>query len=143
MNYRGLVFTGSRARLSIDGTKVALAMNVTYGEEIQHDPIEPLDQFDVAEHVPIAYRVNFTAQMVRVILSAIKNRDGVVIFPRLQDILSRGEMTATIEDPTTGTILANIQRVRATRYTQNIAKAIVLTDCEFVAIRVQDESELG
>lgn len=143
MNYRGLVFTGSRARLSIDGVKVALAMNCTYGEEIQHDPIEPLDTFSVAEHVPISHRVNFTAQMVRVILSAIKNRDGVVIFPRVQDILSRGEMTATIEDPTTGTILANVQRVRAARYTQNISRAIVLTDCEFVAIRIQDESELG
>jgi hypothetical protein len=144
MAFRGLVLTGARARLSLDGVKVALAMNVSYGEEIQHDPVEPLDQFDVAEHVPVAYRVSFNAQMVRIITNAIKNRDGVVIFPTLENILRRGEMTATVEDPTTGTIVANIERVKTTRYQNNIgARGIVLTDVDFVAIRIRDESELA
>jgi len=144
MAFRGLVFTGARARLSFDGVKLALCMNVNYGEEIQHDPVEPLDQFDVAEHVPVAYRVSFGAQMVRIITNTIKNRDGVVIFPTLENILTRGEMTATVEDPTTGTIVANIQRVKATRYQNNIgARGIVLKDCDFVATRIRNESELS
>lgn len=143
MAFRGLVLTGARARLNIDGVKVALCLNVSYSEEIQRDPIEPIDQFEVAEHVPVAYRCTFTAQMVRIITNSIKNRDGVVIFPRLEDILTRGEMTATIEDNQTGTVIANIERVQATRYTNNIgARSIVLKDVEFVAIRIRNESEL-
>lgn len=143
MAFRGLVLSGARARFSFDGVKVALAMNVAYGEEIQHDPIEPLDQFDVAEHVPVAYRVNLSAQMVRIITNTIKNRDGVVIFPRLEDILTRGEATATVEDPTTGTIISNIERVKAVRYNINIgARGIVMSDVEFVGIRIRNESEI-
>jgi hypothetical protein len=142
--YRGKILTGARARLSINGVKLALCMNVSYGEEIQHDPVEPLDQYEVAEHVPVAYRVQFSAQMVRIITNSIKNRDGVVIFPTLENILSHGEMTATVEDPTTGTVLANIQRVKATGYRANIgARGIALEDCEFVAIRIRNESELA
>jgi hypothetical protein len=119
-------------------------LSATYGEEIQHDPVEPLDQFDVAEFVPIAYRVNFSAQWVRVIRNSIKLRDGVEIFPRLEEILNAADMTATIEDRQTGAAITNIQRVKATRYNINIgARAIVLTDVEFVAVRIRDESEVA
>lgn len=144
MSNRGLVLSGARARLLIEGVKVGLATNVSYSEEIQQDPVEPLDQFEVAEYVPVAYRVTFSAQWVRIITKAIKNRDGVVLFPRLEDILEQAEMTATIEDRKTGTILANVERVKAQRYTSNIgARSIVLTDCEFTAIRIRDESEIA
>lgn len=120
------------------------ATNVSYSEEIQHDPVEVLDQFDVAEHVPIAYRVTFSAQMVRVVTNPIKLRDGVVIQPRLEDILTSPELTATVEDRGTGNVIANIERVKCVRYTQNVgARGIVLNDVEFVAIRIRDESEIA
>ena len=140
----GRVLSGARARLMIEGVPVMYATNVSYSEEIQYDPVEVLDKLDVAEHVPVAYRVTFSSQHVRVVLNPIKNRDGVEIFPRLEDILTTGEMTATVEDSVTGAVVASIERVRASRYTQNIgARAMVLTDVEFVAIRVRDESEIG
>ncbi len=141
---RGLVLSGARARLMIEGVKVMYATNVSYSEEIQHDPVEVLDQFDVAEFVPVAYRVTFSAQMVRVVTNPIKLRDGVVIMPRLEDILDAPELTATVEDSKTGTIVGNIERVKTTRYTQNTgARGIVLNDVEFVAIRIRDESEIA
>ncbi len=144
MAFRGLTLTGARARLLMDGTKVALATNVSYSEEIEHQPIDPLDQFETAEHVPVAYRVTFSAQMVRIITNTIKNRDGIVIFPSLENILTQGELTGTVEDRQTGSIVANIQRVKATRYTNNIgARGIVLTDVEFVAISIRNESEIA
>lgn len=140
---RGLVLSGARARLSIEGVPVMYTLNANYGEEIQHEPIEPLDQFDVAEHVPVAYRVTFTAQVVRIITNSLKLRDGVRIFPTLEQILDAGEMTATIEDRVTGSVAANIERVKATRYNIAVgARGIVLTDVEFVAIRIRDESEI-
>jgi hypothetical protein len=141
---RGLVLSGARARLMIEGVKVMYATNVSYSEEQQHDPVEILDDFSVAEHVPIAYRVTFSAQMVRVVTNPIKLRDGVVILPRLENILEAPELTATIEDRGTGLIIANIERVKCVRYTQNVgARGIVLNDVEFVAIRIRDESEIA
>ena len=143
MAFRGLVLSGARARLNLDGVKVALAMNVSYSEEITHDPVEPLDQFEVAEHVPTGYRVTFSSQMVRIVTNSIKNRDGVVIFPTLENILTRGEMTATVLDSPTETVIANIEGVKSTRYSNNIgARGIVMKDVEYVAIRIRNESEI-
>ena len=143
MAYRGLVFTGARARLSFDGTKLALCLNVNYGEEIRQDPVEPLDQYEVAEYVETGYTCSFSAQTVRIVSNTIKNRDGVVIFPTLANILRKGEMTATIEDNDTGQIVASIQRVKAQSYQNNVgARGIVLKDCQFTAIRILNESEL-
>lgn len=140
---RGLVLTGARARLSLEGVAMMYTLNATYGEEVTQEPIEPLDQFEVAEHVATGYRVNFSAQVVRIISNSLKLRDGVEIFPKLEDILTAAEMTATIEDRVTGQVAANIERVKATRYNINVgARGIVLTDVEFVAIRIRDESEI-
>ncbi len=140
---RGLVLSGARARFSLEGVPVFYTLSANYGEQIQRDPIEPLDQFDVAEFVPIAYRVNLSCQFVRVITQPLKLRDGVSIFPTLENILTQGAMTATIEDPVTGTVVAQIQRVEATRYNiQGGSRSIWMTDCEFVAVRIKDESEI-
>lgn len=140
---RGLVLSGARAKLSIEGVKVMYTTSASYSEEVQYDPVEPLDQLEVAEHVPVAYRVTFSAQMVRVITNSIKLRDGVRIFPRLEEILTSGEMTATIEDRVTGNIISNIERVKCSRYSLNIgARGITMKDVEFVAVRIRDESEL-
>ena len=140
----GKVLSGARARLSIEGVPVLYATNCNYSEEIQYDPVEVLDLLEVAEFVPVAYRVTFTSQHVRVITNSIKNRDGIKIFPSLKDIITAPDLVASIEDNVTGEVLANIERVKASRYTVNIgARGIVMTDVEFVAIRIQDESEIG
>lgn len=138
----GKVFSGARARFKLDGVSVLYSSDVSYGEEIQYDPVEVIDLLEVAEFVPVAYRVSFSAQHVRVVGNPIKKRDGVVIFPRLKDIITSGDLTGSIEDNVTGQVLATIQRVKCSRYNARIgARGIVLTDCEFVAIRIVDESE--
>ena len=91
----GRVFSGARARLLLDGTPVLYCTNVSYSEEIQYDPIEVLDSLPVAEFVATAYRVTFSSQWVRVVGNPIKKRDGIVVFPRLKDILTAGELTHT------------------------------------------------
>lgn len=140
---RGLVLTGARARFSINGVKVMYATSVDYSEDTEQTPIEVLDQLEVAEHVATAYRVTMSSQHVRVITNPIKNRDGIAIFPRLADIIGHPEMTAVLEDSITGAVLATIQRVKPARYRQAVgARGIVLVDVEFVAIRIQDESEV-
>lgn len=142
--FRGLIQSGARTRFSLNGVKVVLAMNCAYGERNEHATVKPLDQFEAAENVPIDYDMSLTAQVARVIGNSVKNRDGVVIFPRLANILSQGEMTATVEDPTTGIVLAHIQRVKCTSYQIQVgSRGIVLTDLEFVGIKILDESEVA
>lgn len=139
---RGMVLTGARALFKLGSTPVMYATGVSYGEEIEHVPVEVLDQFEVAENVPVAYRVTLSAEMVRLIKNPIKNRDGVVIMPSLENILSYEELTGSIEDRVTGTILAEIQNVRCTSHRVQVqAKGVVMSQCEFVAIRVKDESK--
>lgn len=138
----GQVFSGARARLLINNTPVMYCSQVSYGEEIQYDPVETLDLLEVAEFVPVRYRATFTAQHVRIVNNPIKNRDGVVIFPSLKDILTAGDLNGAVVDNVTDKVLAKIQRVKCSRYTVQVgATGIVLVDTEFVAIRVKDESE--
>lgn len=143
MANRGTVLHGARARFTINGVKVAYATNVSMSEEITQEPVECLDNIEVEEHVSTGYRVTLSAQFMRLVKNPIKNRDGVVIFPSVEDILTHEEMNVAVEDSITGTLLATVQRVKPTRYTQNIgARGTVLTDVEFVAIRILDESEI-
>jgi hypothetical protein len=137
----GKVFSGARAVMQLNGVDVMYATNVSYSEEIQYDPVEVLDSLPVAEFVPVAYRVTFGAQHVRVVDNPIHNRDGIKIFPKLEDIFTAADLVGAVMDRVTGRILANVQRVKCSRYTINIgARGIVLTDTEFVAIRIGDEA---
>ncbi len=139
----GKVISGARTRLELEGVPIAYATNCVIGEEYQMDPVEVLDLLEVAEFVPVAYRVTFSAQFVRIVTKPIKNRDGIAIFPKVKDVITAGELTGSIQDPVTGIVLSNIERVKASRYTNNIgARGIVLTDVEFVAIRIEDEAEI-
>lgn len=143
MGERGKVLTGGRVHLALEGVKMMYCTNVTYGEEVEQAPIEVLDQFEVAEFVPVAYRCTFSAQLVRMINQPIKLRNGVKIFPGLDNILTLPEMTGTVVDRVTNTIAANIERVKCSRYSNAYpARGIVIQDAEFVAIVIRDESEL-
>ena len=144
MAEKGNLFTGARARFSLDGVKVGFARNVTVREEIQLDPVEVLDNIEVEEYVPVAYRVTFSASIFRIIGDSIKSREW---FPKteehLTNILNSGELTATIEDTRTGDIFATLEQVRLQSHNWTIeSRGVVGEDIEFVAIRLKDESEV-
>ena len=80
MPEKGRLFTGARARFSINGIKVGYARNVAVTEEIQYDPVEILDNIEVEEFVPVAYRVTFTASQFRIIGETVKS---LGFFPNL------------------------------------------------------------
>ena len=144
----GNLFTGARARFSIDGVKVGFARNVTVREEIQLDPVEVLDNIEVEEYVPVAYRVTFSASVFRIIGETIKSREW---FPKtgdntkdhLTNILNSGELTATIEDTRTNALFATLEQVRVQSHNWTIdARGVVGEDIEFVAVRLKDETEV-
>lgn len=148
MAEKGRVFTGARARFLLDGKKVGYCTNVAGSEEIQYDAIEVLDNIQVEEHVPIAYRVTFTASLVRIIGETIKSlgyfpQHGSSEAEHLQNILLTGELVAVIEDNKTSKPMMTLEQVKvaSNNFTIN-ARGIVGQDLTFVAIRMRDESEV-
>ena len=107
MSEKGRVFTGARARFSINGVKMGYATRVAGTEEIMWQPIEVLDNIEVEEHAPVGYNVSFTASFVRIVGSSMKAQG---LFPKvgsspqehLQNILLQKDMVCTIEDSKSG-----------------------------------------
>lgn len=148
MAEKGRLFTGARARFSINGVKVGYARNVAVTEEIQYDPVEILDNIEVEEYVPVAYRVTFTASQFRIIGETVKSLGyfpnvGQNVEEHLENILISGDLTATVEDTKTGKLFATLEQVKVASHNWTIdARGVVGEDLTFVAIRVKDESEI-
>jgi hypothetical protein len=144
---KGRVFTGARARFMIDGKKVGFATNCAGGEEIQYDPLELLDNIEVDEFVPVAYRVTFTASLVRVVGETIKSQgffpqSGQTTEEHLTNILLMGDMVAVIEDSKTNQKIMTLEQMKmASRNFTINARGIVGKDTTFVSVRMRDESE--
>lgn len=147
MAEKGRLFTGARARFLINGVKVGYARNVNVSEEIQYDPIEVLDNIEVEEYAPIAYRVTFTASMFRIIGETLKSQgwfppNGANTGEHLENILVTGDLTATVEDSKTGKIFATLEQVKIQSHNWTVdARGVVGEDVTFNAIRARDESE--
>ena len=146
---KGLVFTGARARLSVNGQVVGYATNCTGSEEIQYEPIRVLDHIQTVEFVPIGYDVTFSASRVRLIGQPIRGPD-LAIFPKLgnndaqhlQNILNLADLTAQIEDSITSQIFMILEQCKVARHNWTVvARGIVGEDIEFVGVRARDESE--
>lgn len=147
MAEKGRLFTGARARFSIDGVKVGYARNVNVSEAINYEPVNVLDNIEVEEHVPIGYEVTFTASQFKIIGETLKSLDW---FPRtgantaqhLENILISGDLTATIEDTKSNKIFATLEQVKIQSHNWTIeSRGVVGEDVTFVAIRVKDEFE--
>lgn len=148
MAEKGRVFTGARARFSINGKKVGYATNCSGSEEIEYQPVEVLDNVEVEEHVPVAYRVTFNSSHVRIVGKTMKS-DG--FFPstgsspeeHLTNILLQPDLVCTIEDSKTGNIITTVEQVKmqSKNFTIN-ARGIVGKDVNYVCTRMKDESEV-
>lgn len=147
MPERGLVITGARARLSINGKKIGYCRNVSLEEVINFEPIRALDNIAVEEHVPLTYDVTMSAQIARLVGKPLTElglwpKKGKNTSDLLFNILTSGDLTAVIEDTKTGKVLAAVENVRTSRRSYTIdAGAATFKDVQFVAILVRDESE--
>jgi hypothetical protein len=146
---KGKVYTGARARFSVEGKVIGYARNVSGGESIEYVPVEVLDNIEVEEHVPVAYRVSLSASVLRIVGETFKSNG---LFPsngqnsadHLLNILNTGELNAQLEDTKTGKIIGQFTQVKIASYNFTVdAKGLVGNDVDFVAIRLQDESEVA
>jgi len=137
------VFSGPRALFKIGANPVGYAGNVSGEETIDYEAVDVLDLLEVKEHVPVAYRASLNAAVFRVIGQSLKK---LGIFPRIQDIITSEAMSATIEDakPVSGgrKAMAYFTGVRASGHSWDTgARGLTSDNVNFVAIRVEDESE--
>lgn len=146
---KGLVFTGARARFSVDGQIAGYATDCNGGEEIAYERIKVLDSIQAVEFVPIDYDVSFSASRVRLIGQSIRGPD-LDIFPKLgnnandhlRNILNKADITAQIEDSITNTIFMILEQCKVARHNWRItSRGVVGEDIDFVGIRMRDESE--
>lgn len=148
MASKGNLLTGARARFSIEGVKVGYARNVAITEEIEYQPVEVLDNIEVEEHVPVAYRVRFTASMFRIVGETLKSngwfpKTGKTTDDHLSHILNTGVLYAQVEDTKTNKVICYLDQIKIASHNWTIdARGIVGEEMEFVAIRVKDESEM-
>ena len=148
MAEKGRLLTGARARFSINGVKVGYARNVTLGERVDYEEARVLDNIEVEEFAPVAYNVTFTAGQFRIVGETVKSLGwfpsvGANTQEHLENILTQGDLTATLEDSKTGKIVATVEQVKTSSRNYTVdARGIVGEDVEFVAIRVRDESEI-
>jgi len=155
------VFTGARARFFINEKPIGYCAGVSGEEAIDYNPVETLEFLEVREHIPVAYRASLSAAFFRLINSPLKqyrgnqleDAGGMSIFPKFNNILTSGAMSATINNTRpsanteTGepgaTIIAKFTDVRAASKTFDVSsRGIVTENCSFVAIRQMDESEI-
>lgn len=146
---KGLVFTGARARFSVDGKPIGFATNCTGSETIQYEPVNVLDNIQTVEFVPVGYETTFQASRVRLIGDPLRG-PAKDMFPKLgsnaqeflQNILALGDMVAQIEDSITGQIFMNLEQVKIASHNWTVgARGIVGEDINFVAVRMRDEAE--
>jgi hypothetical protein len=145
---KGKLYTGARARLSVEGKTIGYASNVNGSESIEYFPVEVIDNIEVEEHVPIAYRVTFTASMFRIVGSTLKSNglfpdNGTSTEEHLTNILVSGELSAQLQDTVSKKIIAQFNQVKVASHNFSVnARGVVGEDVEFVAIRMMDESEV-
>jgi len=141
------VFTGCRARFSLDGIKMGYATGVSARESIQWEPINVLDTIQTKEHAPVGYEVSLTADMIRIVGDTLKQRgffakQGSSPEQHLRNIIAGGEMVATLEDNETGDVVAVCEGVRIAEQNVTIsARGVVGQNVSFVALRFRDESD--
>jgi len=160
-------FSGARAVFKVRDKQVAYASGVDGSEEIMYEPVDVLDNIEVAEYVPVGYRVTLNCAVFRTIdgvtakgpnnkepppaappesagFGALK-KPAIGIMPRStgapSEILTNGAMGATVGDRITGQTLYNFDEVKAATLNFSItARGIVGQNVTFNAIRVRGDS---
>lgn len=139
-------FSGARAIFKLEGVPIGFAGGVSGEEIVDYEPVNVLGLLEVREHVPVAYRTSLSAQVFRVINSPLKRfgPTNLEVFPREDNILTTGELTAAIEDRLNpGVIAAQFEGVKASGHTFDVgARGLVSENISFVAIRMKDEAQL-
>ena len=132
------VMTGARAIFRINGTKVALASQCSFSESIQLEAVNVLDKLEVEEYAEVGYTVDLQCQAFRIQSQSVKQ---LGIMPKLNAILTSGEMTAEIVDRVTNSVILLMEGVKMeSRQSTVDARGVMTETWSFKGIKSSDES---
>lgn len=143
---KGAILSGCRARFSIKGVQVGYARGVQFSESVQFEEAAVLDNVEVEEFVPVAYRVRLSCSMFRLVGETLKKAGwfagvGKNTREHMQNLLLSRDLVATLEDTKTGQIVATVEQVQIASHNWSVdAMGVVGEDVEFVAVRARDET---
>lgn len=134
------VMTGSKVIFTLGGVKIAFASQCSFTEEIALTDINVLDKLEVEEYAETGYRVSLQCQTFRVANQSIKNLGGVNIMPRLEDILTSGDVQAEIIDKISSAVILLMEGVKLeSRQTNVDARGVMTETLNFRGIKSSDE----
>jgi hypothetical protein len=132
------VVTGSRVQFFIDGTAIAYASSVSWNENIAYEPINVLDDLAVKEHAETGYTVDLQCQNFRVVNQSVKQ---LLIMSSFDQILTQGELSATVVDKGTGLMLLNMTGVKLQARQSTVdARGVMTETWSFVGRKAFDEN---
>jgi hypothetical protein len=141
------VFTGPRCRFTVNGVTIALGRDVSAQEEIVYDPLEVLNNIEVAEHVPVGYRAGMGASQI---MQVNQTLEALNIFPKkgqdhrsfLRNILTLPDLVGQVEDEISDIVVARVLGVKlASRNFAVNARGSVPAELGFVARRAVSAEE--
>jgi hypothetical protein len=132
--------TGARTRLQINSKTVAVVTGLSIEEDVEHQPLEVLDNIAVEEWVAVAYRVRGSASRARV----YKNNPSKYGIGWSLEALKAGGTAATgiVIDSVTGKSVGKISNLKMEGRTQRTdARAITMDEIRWNATLYQDEEQ--
>jgi len=132
------VKTGARVALLINGTKIAFASNCSFTLNHVHQPIYILDQLNVVEHAETSYSIEFSASTFRV---AYQSAVSLGLQPKIQNILTQGELIAELQDGIDGTTLFFVDGVKMVGRSGSLDSQGVFTETWNFVGRVMTDEE--
>lgn len=136
------VFSGPRARLRVGGDIIGYTGGCSGGEQIDYEAVETIDFLEVREHVPVAYRVTLSTTFFRVVGESLKSPARKSMFPTLDNILTSGVLSVTIEDRSSPNVPMQFIGCRIASKNFDLSPRGIVSDaCDWVAIRLIDEFE--
>ena len=132
------VMTGAKAIFRLNGVQVAFASNCSFNENIQLEEVNVLDKIESIEHAEVGYRVDLSCQTFRIQNQSVKQ---LGIMPRLEDILTNGEITAEVVDRQTNSVLLLMEGVKLeSRQTTVDSRGLMTETWNFKGIKSSDEA---
>lgn len=150
----GLVYTGTRARLVVNGVAIAYCSGCRGREDITYEPIKVLDHIQTVEFSPVDYNVQFSAQRFRLIGGAAgvegSMRGTRALWPKLgkndneflENIINQGEVDAQLEDRISQEVYKLLMGTRMAGFGFDMTRGPVMEDVDFVGVEFRDETEL-
>lgn len=126
------VLSGSKASLKLNGVKVAYVSGLSINQEDGLQPIDVLDQLEVAEHAETSHVVSFSANYFKVdensmIALGIETND-------INDVLSQPEMTMEVYDRIGDKVIYGLEGVKKSGGTASLeARGVWSGTINFVA----------